>query len=179
MFATKHPSRCSPLFVVVVVRLVVSQVSELRKVWCSHAYHQQHLFSRLRTQSPILDESRSHFPCCEHSWAKQTTGPRTMRLRVRIQTVEKKVPNHAQQQTTRTGIHGQKSGTSQVTVPKSKHHKLKDAFSRSYANFSSIARCIVIVWHSTRDGPTHYNHRIAFESLAHGITVLSSALVRS
>ena len=74
------------------------------------------------TQSSILDQSRSHLPRCEHSWAEQTTGPRTMRLRVRIQTVEKKtVPNHAQKQTTRTGIHGQKSGISHATVPRSNH----------------------------------------------------------
>ena len=27
------------------------------------------------TQSPTADQSRSHLPCCEHSWAEQTTGP--------------------------------------------------------------------------------------------------------
>ena len=61
---------------VVVVRSVVSQV-RLRAA-------QGVVFARVppttlvldtpHTQSPILDQSRSHIPCCEHSWAEQTTG---------------------------------------------------------------------------------------------------------
>ena len=35
-----------------------------------------HLFSRLR------NKHCPNLPCCEHSWAEQTTGPRTMWLRV-------------------------------------------------------------------------------------------------
>ena len=34
---------------------------------------------------------------------------------------EKTVPHHAQKQTTRTGIHGQKSGIPRVTAPQSSH----------------------------------------------------------
>ena len=49
------------------------------------------LFSRLRNSTVRTSTSqRSHLLSCEHSWAEQTTGPRTMRLRVRIHTIEKK-----------------------------------------------------------------------------------------
>ena len=42
---------------------------------------------------------RSHLLSCEHSWAEQTTGSRTMRLRERMHTNREKT---AQKQTTRT-----------------------------------------------------------------------------
>ena len=40
---------------------------------------------------------RSHLLSCEHSWAEQTTGPRTMRLRERMHTNEKKPLKSRQQ----------------------------------------------------------------------------------
>ena len=73
--------------VVVVVRSVVSQVSELRRgVVFARVPPQDDSFVLKTPQQhcPYSTSQRSHLLSCEHSWAKQTTGPRTMRLRVRI-----------------------------------------------------------------------------------------------
>ena len=68
-----------------------SQVSELHRcsVCTRDTTTRQLVLETPQQHCPNLDQSRSHLTCCEHSWAEQTTGPRTMRLRVRIQTVEK------------------------------------------------------------------------------------------
>ena len=60
--------------VVVVVRSVVRQVSELHR--CSVCARDTKPYSRdsANTLSFFLDQSRSHLQSCEHSWAEQTTG---------------------------------------------------------------------------------------------------------
>ena len=87
-----------------VVRSVVSQVSKLRRDVVFARVPPQHdttaLFSRLRNSTVRTSTSqRSHLLSCEHSWAEQTTGSRTMRLRERIHTNREKT---AQKQTPRT-----------------------------------------------------------------------------
>ena len=68
------------------------------------------LFSRLRKRTVRTSTSqRSHLLSCEHSWAEQTTGSRTMRLRERIHTDQEKT---AQRQTTKTFQHQQIKMTS-------------------------------------------------------------------
>ena len=49
---------------------------------CTRATPQTLVLETPQQHCPILDQSKSHLPCCEHSWAEQTTGPRTMWLRV-------------------------------------------------------------------------------------------------
>ena len=72
--------------VVVVGRLVVSQVSELHRcsVCTRNTTTRQLVLETPQQHCPYLDQSRSHLSCCEHSWAEQTTGPRTMWLRASI-----------------------------------------------------------------------------------------------
>ena len=67
-----------------VVRSVVSQVPSCTGAVFERATPQHNnLFSRLRNNTcPYFDQSRSHLPCCDHSWAEQTTGPRTVWPRV-------------------------------------------------------------------------------------------------
>ena len=74
--------KCPQIALRDVVRSVVSQVSELHKcsVCTRDTTTRQLVLETPQQHCPNLDQSRSHLPCCEHSWAEWTTGPRTMQL---------------------------------------------------------------------------------------------------
>ena len=142
-----------------VVRSVVSQVSELHRCSvCARHHNTTALFSRLRNSTVRTSTSqRSHLLSCEHSWAEQTTGPRTMRLRVRIHTIEKK-PCHI---TLKSRQQGQvstfrDSAYHRVTAPQSSHQPIDttpeaEGHVLTNGHQLSVARCMVNTWHRIRE----------------------------
>ena len=84
-------SRCSMEMVVVVVRSVVSQVSKLHRCdVCATTQLDNFVLKTSQRTVRTSTSQRSHLLSCEHSWAEQTTGSRTMRLRERIHTNQEK-----------------------------------------------------------------------------------------
>ena len=114
--------KCPQIALRDVVRSVVSHVSELHRCSRVYARHHQTLCSRDSATNTVrtLTSQGAISSACEHSWAEQTTGPRTMWLRVSIHVSDPLDTGAARIRTgdkgrkTRAGSHSQQTAATAI-----------------------------------------------------------------